>query len=86
MTETVGQELGARLRLLAVGFVLPEGPRVEDAVILAEDLLASGSNGPATVEVAALDRGAIRSDAAQPIRDMLVEHGISVPSLNESRR
>jgi hypothetical protein len=78
MTETVGRDMAARLHLVAVGFVLPEGPRVEDAVVLAEELLASGITGPATVEVASLDRGAIRSDAEQPIREMLAERGISV--------
>jgi hypothetical protein len=79
MTETVGRDMAARLHLVAVGFVLPAGPSVEDAVVLAEDLLASGVTGPATVGVASLDRRAIRSEAEQPIRAMLAEHGISVP-------
>jgi len=57
MTETVGGALAARLHLVAVGFVLPEGPRVRDAVVLAEDLLVSGFTGPATVGVASLERG-----------------------------
>jgi hypothetical protein len=81
MTETVGETLAARLRLVAVGFVLPDGPRVRDAVVLAEDLLASGFTGPATVGVASLERGAIRSEAEQPIREMLAEHRICVPVL-----
>jgi hypothetical protein len=79
MTETEGRDMAARLHLVAVGFVLPEGPVVEDAVVLAEDLLASGVTGPATVGVASLDRAAIRSEAEQPIREMLAEHGIRVP-------
>jgi hypothetical protein len=62
-----------------IGFVLPAGPSVEDAVILAEDLLASGFTGPATLSVASMQRGTIRSDAEQPIREMLAEHGIRVP-------
>ncbi len=79
MTEVVGPDQLARLHLVAVGFRLPEGPRIEDAVVLAEDLLSSGVTGPATVGVACLDRGAIRSEAEQPIREMLAEHGITVP-------
>jgi hypothetical protein len=54
---------------------------VNDAVVLAEDLIVSGFSGPATLEVAALHRGAILSDAEQPIRAMLAEHGIHVPVL-----
>jgi hypothetical protein len=80
MGQIVGKDLAARLHLVAVGFVLPEGPRVEDAVVLAEDLLASGFTGPATVEVASLERAAIRSEADLPIREMLAEHGIRVPA------
>jgi hypothetical protein len=79
MTETAGEALSARLHLVAVGFVLPAGPRVLDAVVLAEDLLASGFTGPATVGVASLERGAIQSEAEQPIREMLAENGIRVP-------
>ncbi len=79
MTETVGQELVARLHLVAVELVLPDGLRVEDAVVLAEDLVAAGFTGSATAEVASLERGAIRSDAEHPIREMLAEYGIRVP-------
>lgn len=79
MTETVDRDMAARLHLVAVGFVLPEGPRVQEAVVLAEDLPASGVNGPAILAVASLKRDAIRSEAEQPIREMLAEHGISVP-------
>lgn len=80
MTGTAGQDIAARLHLVAVGFVLPEGPRVEDAVVLAEDLLAAGVTGSGTVAVASLNRGAIRSEAERLIREMLAEHGISVPT------
>jgi hypothetical protein len=79
VTESVGRELAARLHLVAVGFALRVGPSVEDAVVLAEDLLASGFSGSATVRVASLERGAIRSEAEEPIREMLAEHGIRVP-------
>jgi hypothetical protein len=79
MTETVGGELVARLHRVAVEFVLPDGLRVEDAVVLAEDLVAAGFTGSATAEVASLERGVIRSDAEHPIREMLAEYGIRVP-------
>ncbi|UQX89246.1 hypothetical protein M6D93_04390 [Jatrophihabitans telluris] len=79
MTEVVGPDQIARLHLAAVGLVLTDGLRVDDAVVLAEDLLASGVTGQATVTVASLERGAIRSEAEEPIREMLAEHGISVP-------
>ena len=79
MAETLGRGLTARLHRLAVEFVLPDGLRVEHAVILAEDLLVSGFEGPATIGLACLERTAIRADAEQPIRDMLAEHGIRVP-------
>jgi hypothetical protein len=78
MSETLGGDFAARLQLVAVGFVLPAGLGVEAAVVLAEDLLASGFTGPATIRVASLQRGAIRSEAEQPIREMLAEHGIGV--------
>jgi hypothetical protein len=79
MIGNAGHEFAARLHLAAVGFVLPAGPSVKDAVILGEDLVASGFTGPATVTVASLQREAIRSEAEQPIREMLAEHGIRVP-------
>lgn len=76
MSEPLGRELAGRLPLAAIGFILPDGPSVEEAVVLAEDLLASGFTGSATVMVASLPRGAFRSEAEQPIREMLNEHGI----------
>jgi hypothetical protein len=79
MAEIVRREFAARLHLVAVGFVLPAGPLVEEAVLLAEDLVASGFEGSATVTVASLERFATRSEAEQPIRDMLAEHEIRVP-------
>lgn len=79
VTDISGRGLKARLHRVAIGFVLPDGLRVDEAVVLAEDLLASGFAGPATVAVASLERAATRSDAEQPIREMLAEHGIRVP-------
>jgi hypothetical protein len=48
-------------------------------VVLAEDLVASGFVGDATVEVAALRRDAARSDAEPLVRNMLAECGIDLP-------
>jgi hypothetical protein len=70
-----------RLHRVAVDFVVPgHGPRIDEAVILAEDLVASGFTGDATVEVAALRRDAIRSDAEPLVRNMLAECGIDLPT------
>lgn len=55
------------------------GPRMEVAVVLAEDLVAAGSTGEATLEVASLHRDATRSDAEPLVQRMLAEHGIDLP-------
>lgn len=70
----------ARLHRVAVDLAFSVGgPDIERAVVLAEDLVAAGLTGNATVEVAALPRDAIRSDAEPLVRDMLAEHGIESP-------
>ena len=79
MTERLPPDLDARLRGVAVGFILPTGPRVDDAVAVAEDLAASGFVGEATVQVAALRRATPLSDAEKLVRAMLAEHHIDVP-------
>ncbi|TCO44929.1 hypothetical protein EV646_109101 [Kribbella antiqua] len=48
-------------------------------MVLAEDLVASGFMGDATVEVAALRRDATRSDAEPLVLDMLAECGVDLP-------
>lgn len=76
----VPAEFGPRLHRVAVDFAIStHGPRVNDAVVLAEDLVAFGFVGDATVEVAALHRDAIRSDAEPLVRNMLAECGIDLP-------
>lgn len=52
---------------------------------MAEDLLASGSEGVATLEVAVLSRTSLRSDAEPLVRAMLAEHGIDVPVTGDER-
>lgn len=69
----------ARLNRVAVDFILPAGLDVRAAVTLAEEMVATGAGQAATVTVAALERDALMSDAEQPVRDMLAEHGIDVP-------
>jgi hypothetical protein len=77
---TAPTEFGARLHRLAVELMFPVGgPRTEVAVVLAEDLVATGYAGEATLEVASLRRDAIRSDAEPLVRRMLAEHGIDLP-------
>lgn len=85
MTKSVEPHLDARLRRVAVDFILPTGLRVDDAVRVAEDLVASGVHGEATVEVAALSRESLGGDAEPLVRAMLSEHGIDVP-VNSGRR
>lgn len=79
VTESPRPDLEARLRRVAVGFILPSGLRVDDAVEVAEDLVASGYMGEATIEVAALTRDSLSSDAEPLVRAMLSEHDIDVP-------
>ena len=52
---------------------------MEGAVVLAEDLVAAGYTGEATLEVACLRRDAPRSDAEPLVQSMLAEHGIDLP-------
>lgn len=55
------------------------GPGLDDAITLAEDLVASGLGGSATPDVASLSRGAVRSDAEPSVRAMLTEFGHRSP-------
>ena len=81
MSGTEQTEFGARLHWLAVDLMFPiGGPRMEVAVVLAEDLVGAGYAGEATLEVACLRRDATRSDAESLVQSMLAEHGIDLPS------
>lgn len=74
------ESLQERLHRLAGAFVIPGlGPRFDEAIVLAEDLVAAGVAGTATVEVAVLRRDALGSDAEPLVRNMLAEFGIDVP-------
>ncbi len=83
MTE--GLEAGAveRLQAVAVEVAMPTRPGLDDAIALAEDLVACGLGGSATLEVASLPRGAVRSDAEPHVRGMLKEFGLDVPSTED---
>jgi len=56
VTGSVTSDFGARLHRVAIDFMLAKvgGPRIDQAVAVAEDLVASGFSGDATIEVAAL--------------------------------
>ena len=69
----------ARLTRVAADFGSGLGPRVSEAVALAEDLVAAGYSGVATIEVAALRRDAALSDAEPRLRKMLAELGAEPP-------
>jgi hypothetical protein len=79
VTDNLTNAFADRLHWAAVDFILPAGLDVNVAVTLAEDMVASGVGGAATVAVAALARDSLVSDAEQPVREMLAEHGIDVP-------
>lgn len=83
MTERVRPDLIARLHRVAIDFVIPAGLHVDDAVRVAEDLVASGFEGGATLDVAILDRNSVGSDAERLVRAMLSEHGIEVQVTGE---
>lgn len=74
-----------RLQRVAVDFILPTGLDVNMAVVLAEDMVASGLGGEATLAVATLARDSLVSDADQPVREMLAEHGIDVPQPHDEQ-
>ncbi len=70
----------AELALLAARFSLPGPglPDVDRAINLACRLLAGNLETPATTEVACLSYGTPLRDAEPVLRQMLIEHGISV--------
>jgi hypothetical protein len=77
-------ELEARLHRVAVDLLWRTGgPRIDEAVILAEDLVVAGFARDATVEVASLRRDAIRSDAEPLVRNMLAEYEIDPPVVED---
>ena len=79
MTDNATTAFEERLHRVAVDFILPTGLDVDMTVRLAEDMVASGVGGAATVAVATMARDSWVSDAEQPVREMLAEHGIEVP-------
>lgn len=52
---------------------------MDSAVRVAEDLVASGDDGEATIGIAALSRDSLGSDAEPLVRAALAEHGIDLP-------
>ncbi|SRR5260221_9409852 len=77
-------EFEARLHRVAVDLMWRTGgPRLDEAVILAEDLVAAGLASDTTVDVASLRRDAIRSDAEPLVRNMLAEYEIDLPVVED---
>ena len=73
--------LTLRLVGVAAALDLPGlGPRVEQAVALAVDLVLADRATPATVAVASLGAGATLRDSGDDIREMLREQGAAAPS------
>lgn len=78
-----GNEVAVRLHVVAMAVAMPTGPGLDDAIRLAEELVASGHDGDATLEVAGMHLGASRSDVEPAVRAMLIEHGIVVPGADD---
>jgi hypothetical protein len=79
--ELASDPLTLRLVGVAAALDLPGlGPRVEQAVALALDLVVADRATPATVAVASLGPGATLRDAGDDIREMLREQGVAPPS------
>lgn len=83
MTEVLDAALIGRLRAVAVTVAMPIGPGLDEAIMVAEELVSSGLGGSGTVEVASLPRGSVRSDAEPQVRAMLTEFGIDVPAIDD---
>jgi hypothetical protein len=79
VTDNATTAFDDRLHRVAVDFILSTGLDVTMAVALAEDMVAAGVGEAATVAVATLVRDSFVSDADQPVREMLAQHGIDVP-------
>ena len=83
MASGPDRALAVRLHGLAAFFVLPPGPSMTEAVVLAEELVAGGEEGPATIAVAALPRDVTRRDADELVRAMLSEQAVPVPPADD---
>jgi hypothetical protein len=79
VTDNATTAFEDRLHRVAVDVILPTGLDVNMAVTLAEDMVAAGVGEAATVAVATMARDSLVSDAEQPVREMLAEHGVDVP-------
>lgn len=70
---------GVGLRLLLGTWGPHDRVGVDAAILLACDLLVTGAETPATLEVACLSPGADLSDAEGPLLRMLEEQGMALP-------
>lgn len=72
--------LRRRLVGVAAALDLPGlGPRVDEVISLALDLVVAGQDTPATVTVASLGTGATLRDSGEDIARMLQEQGAAAP-------
>lgn len=77
----VDNAYSARLNAVAAEVAFQTHAGLDEAIALAGDLVAAGlGGGKATVEVASQQRGVVRSDVEQQVREMLKEFGLDVPT------
>ncbi|WP_370289172.1 hypothetical protein [Nocardioides sp.] len=79
MTENLDAARIGSLRAVAIDVAMPSGPGLDEAIRLAEELVADGLGGPATLDVASLPIGAAQRDAEPVVRAMLAEFDMEVP-------
>jgi len=83
VTEGLDAAQIGRLRAVAIAVAMPTGPGLDDAIKLAEEFVAAGLGGSATLNVASLPIGSIRSDAEPVVRAMLAEFDLQVPPVED---
>lgn len=79
VTENLDAARIGSLRAVAIDVAMPSGPGLDEAIRLAEELVADGLGGPATLDVASLPIGAAQRDAEPVVRAMLAEFDMEVP-------
>lgn len=83
MTEELDAARIGRLRAVVIEVAMPSRPGLDEAIRLAEELVAGGLGGPATLDVASLPIGAAKRDAEPVVRAMLAEFDMKVPQAED---
>ena len=86
MPKKLDAEHVGRLQSVAVSLLSPSASVLDDAIRLAEDLVAGGVGGFATLDVAALSIGAPSRDAEPAVRAMLAEFDLEPPAEDDVGR